>query len=76
MDPMQFLADKLIAQEIATSMLIEALAKLHPEVTRELMSGLDRVLKTSPMPTPGSRANLIELRAAIAKTQPNLPAGH
>ena len=73
---LNFVADKVIAQEVAISLLINALQQLYPEVTANLVNGLDHVLTTSPIPTPGARTNLVALRAGIAKSQPTPPTGH
>lgn len=76
MNQMEFIADKVIAQEVALSMLINAVQQLYPEVGERLITGLDHVLKVSTLPTKGSRANLVALRAAIAQNQPTSPTGH
>lgn len=76
MNQMQFLGDKVIEQEVTLDLLINALSKLYPEVTKELITGLDHVLKTSPIPTPGARKNLESRRAAVAGQQPTQAAGH
>jgi hypothetical protein len=71
-----FVADKLIAQEVAVSLLLNALQELYPEVIAKIINNLDHVLKTSPMPTPGARANLVALRNGIATNQPSPQAGN
>lgn len=71
-----FVADKVIAQEVALALLLDALQRQHPEVTAKLIGGLDNVLSTSPIPTPGARANLTALRRGLATNQPTPKAGH
>lgn len=71
-----FVADKVIAQEAALDLLLGALQQLHPDVTAKVIGGLDNILATSPIPTPGARANLAALRRALATTQPTPPTGH
>lgn len=71
-----FVADKLIAQEVVFNLLLNALQQMYPEITAKIISDLDRVLKTSPIPTPGARANLVEMRKAISQHQPTPAAGH
>lgn len=67
---LSFVADKVIAQEVAFGLLLDALQQLHPEVTAKLIGGLDNVLTSSTMPTPDARANLAALRRALASRQP------
>lgn len=75
-EQLEFVADKVIAQEVALGLLLNALQQRYPEVTEKLMDGLAHVLQASPLPTPGSRANLMELQAALAENQPTGQAGH
>lgn len=70
------LADKLIAQEVAFGLLLHAVQQMYPEISAKLIDGLDHVLKTSPIPTSGARANLVALRNGIAKSQPTPSIGH
>lgn len=73
---LDFVADKVIAQEVALALLLDALQQLHPEVTAKVIGGLDNILSSSPIPTPGARANLAALRRGLATTQPMPAAGH
>lgn len=67
---LSFVADKVIAQEIALSLLLESLQQQHPAITAKVIGGLDNVLNGSNLPTPGARANLAALRRALASRQP------
>ncbi|MBD3812692.1 MAG: hypothetical protein IE917_10780 [Betaproteobacteria bacterium] len=73
---MQFLADSVMAQEIALSALINALLKHHPDITAEYIATLEHVLKTSNIPTRGARTNIQRWRDAIAANHPSTQAAH
>ena len=73
---LDFIVDKVIAQEVALGLLLNALQKMYPEITAKVIEDLDHILSTSPIPTPGARANLTELRRSLAKNQPNPSGGH
>lgn len=69
----QFIADKVIAQEIVLMTTINAWMRLYPEITEAIIHGLDHVLGSSAIPTAGARTNLETLRAQIAWHQPPTP---
>lgn len=73
---LQFVADAVMAQEVIIAMLVNALTKHHPEITTEIIGGLDTVLKNSPIPTRGARAKISGFRDALAAIQPSLEAKH
>lgn len=73
---MTFIANKVISQEVALGLLINSWLQLYPEITQTFIASLDHVLRTSPIPTPGARANLELLREQVARHQPTPAAGH
>jgi len=73
---LDFVADKVIAQEVALALLLDALQQQSRDVTAKVIGGLDNILSTSPIPTPGARANLVALRRGLATKQPMPPTGH
>lgn len=75
-DHLQFLADKVIATEVATSLMIHACLQLAPELPARFLAALDHVLAGDKVPTPGARAHLSALRAEIAANAPSAEARH
>lgn len=65
-----FLADKIVAQDMLITIMINAWMNLYPEITVKIIQGLDEVLDSPAIPTPGARTNLERIRAQIAHHQP------
>ena len=75
-DSLQFLADSLMAQELALTCLLESLLKFHPEITADFISNLDTKLKSGAIPTKGAWNNLNELRHTLSARQPSVKGAH
>jgi hypothetical protein len=66
-DPLQFVADSALANELALTLLIQTLAKFHPEITGDYLNALDTALTAREIPSAGAKQNIAELREWIAK---------
>jgi hypothetical protein len=75
-DNPQFVADKLIAQELLLKITINSMISLYPEVTQKIIEGLDFVLDSTAIPTPGALANLEKIREQLAQAQSIPPSPH
>jgi hypothetical protein len=71
-----FVADKVIAQEMLITIMINAWMNLYPEITEKIIQGLDAVLDSPAIPTPGARANLEKIRSQIGFHQPTQTDSH
>jgi hypothetical protein len=75
-DNPHFIADKVIAQEMLINIMVNAWMNLYPEITGKIIQGLDAVLDSPAIPTPGARAKLEKIREQIDFHQPTQPDSH
>lgn len=72
----RFVADKVIAWETTTMLLINTWLQYAPELAQHFIASLDHVLTHSPIPTPGARAELERLREQVARHQTSVVGKH
>ncbi|NNM70190.1 MAG: hypothetical protein HKM00_09565 [Gallionella sp.] len=74
-DPLQFVIDSAISNELALNLLIQTLLKFHPELADDYINALDTAISAREIPTSGAKQNIAELRATIAN-MPKPTAAH